>query len=348
MVAVKSHPLRTPLAVMVSCAGVLLCGGCGGSSEEVQIHSRIVVPHAHRVLTQIAAHPEPLSVVYVLENHRRDPLHIRQLTKSCACLSARVGRTVVSPWESTEVTVDLARDAPGRRSASVTVTTDAEGETNVVLSAEWEVVAGLQFEDAVVDFGAVLPGSRTERMVRLKKHTDDCRVLSATSESRRLEISRWSQDAEGAEVSLTLIAPEEPGRGSGHLRVTAAGIWPEEIHVPVSWQVREAIEAVPRRLFLGTAAAGAMLHGRFLLNDYLGRACHAANVETVGDGVPLTATASRDPSDLLTIELSVVATGEPGPKSAVVRVQLDAPEQAVLEVPVSWLISDLTISTAAP
>jgi hypothetical protein len=70
-------------------------------------------------------------------------------------------------------------------------------------------------------------------------------------------------------------------------------------------------------------------------------------VETIGSDQPLSASVSADGSGLVTIELTSVAGGESGPQPAVVRVQLDAPVNTVIEVPVSWLVSDLTISTAA-
>jgi hypothetical protein len=326
---------RIGMAMLLSA----VAAGCRRADPASVERPQIVIPDPHRELKAVAASPDPLQLVYVIENRQSVPLRLLERRLSCTCLGSRISRDLVPPWGSAEVTIELALNEPGRKQASVTLVTDA-ALPHPVISVDWDVVAPIACTEAMIDFGLLLPGTRTERSINLTKRLPKYRIISVESPAPPLVVSAWSQDDESGTVRLAVEAPETIGAGHGTLTVRAENTWPESFTVPVRWRVRNEIEAVPPRLYLG-ATKGASLQGRFALSDYRGRAIEIERIECLSGG-PVTANLFPGTTGVSVVEVSAAPSTESGAVTNDLRVHVQAPTACAVDVPISYVVQAMT------
>ena len=332
---------RRSVRAMALAALAGLCS-CERGAEQDRSLGRIHISDAHRTLPPSAAAREPQTVEYLVENRRGDPLRIEKLQLSCACLDARIDRDVIPPWESATVTLELSRMSPGEQQASVTLVTDAEGQRPPVLSAEWEVLTPVTPDVPILELGSVLPDSTVERELSLTKPVPGSTVTAVTSQSPHLQIVDWHQDEQSGVVRLRLNAPGDCGPGQAVVQIDTPAASPESLTVPVLWEVRKAVEAVPQRLFLGSTDSGRPLRGTIVTNDYQGRECRLERVVVEDAADAVSADFRIDPSGIAMIDVTAGTEGlESGVHQTLLRVHVAAPIRESIEVPVSWVAGQL-------
>ena len=207
---------------------------------------------------------------FPLTNRGGTDLHVTGLTTSCGCTDATVTADVIPPGGTAEVRAVITPKLPEARGASVTVATDDPDAPGTTLTIDWRAVAPWTPEPADLDFGPLRPGETAERTVRLVRHAvagghpagtpagldvgGNAALAAAWADA---EPAGDGGDGDDRAVRVRLTAPAELGRGSGVVAVGLTGGWVESLPVPVRYEVRDAVTALPPRAFLGSGPPGA-------------------------------------------------------------------------------------------
>jgi hypothetical protein len=158
----------------------------------------------------------------------------------------------------------------GVHSASVGIRTNSQANPEQLLSVYWTGIAPIQCETNEIAFGNLLAGQRQTRDIRLIRNSPQGELIGVSASSEELHIGQVRDTGDSIEVPVTVTAGEQRGSKSSRLIIRIEGGWPEELPVPVTWNVREAVEASPNPVFMGSVAAGERARRRIHLNAWDG------------------------------------------------------------------------------
>ena len=306
-------------------------------------------------LGQVAVTPAGHTARFSVMNRGLSDLRILNLSLSCTCTEAVPTAGRLAPGEAGEIRVTVTPAQAERRSAAVTVATDDPRRPQTRLRVRWEAVAPRRFEPDALDFGRVRPGQTLTRTVALPVrplaagNAGDGRAASPGRVGPPTATKSLAADPAPAgggradRVTVTLTAPTVLGPGRGRVTVPLTDGFTEQLTLPVRWDVRDTVEVLPSRLYLGEAAPGAPLTGRLTVladgpleveSAILGGFPDASatvrpvSVEEAGE------TSTRRAA----VTVAAAAPSAVGPHTADLTLTIAAPDRRTLTVPVSVLV----------
>ncbi|MBS0203463.1 MAG: DUF1573 domain-containing protein [Planctomycetes bacterium] len=113
------------------------------------------------------------SHVFSLQNEGRQDLIVKQKSKSCDCLSAKIDREVIKPGEAAKVTLEVKPNSLIHKQATVTIKTD-DGASHVYQIQSWTYSPVMldSGRDLPISFGQLAPGARVSGKHRLTVYSN--------------------------------------------------------------------------------------------------------------------------------------------------------------------------------
>jgi hypothetical protein len=197
-------------------------------------------------------------------------LEILEIRPSCSCTKIVLEEPRIPAGETRNLELLVSIHESGVRSAAVTLRTNATDDPECHVSVHWKGMAPFECETPQVAFDDVLPESRHTREIRLRRQIPEGRMQGVTSTNPELRIGPLVDTDEYVAVPLELLAGVEPGPKTARLLCRIDEGWPPEWSIPVTWRVRELVEAEPNPVFLGSVPAGMRTRQRVVLSGHHG------------------------------------------------------------------------------
>ena len=208
-----------------------------------------------------------------LENTGSVPVVVDKPSVSCSCtVPSLLEKTELSPGKVLDLTVlTKPPDSPSLRKP--VLFTFYEKGTGASRRAQIEILGTLRLPMEVtpnrVDFGQVVPGAPSQRMVRFVELPTARFVLKGVDvgtlpSTHAIEEVQHSNGLRAYRLKLTLLAGEGEAAGTqiSELVVTLDGVAKKKVSIPVRYSIGAPIKAVPAALAFGTAEVGKVYEAR--------------------------------------------------------------------------------------
>ena len=315
---------------------ILLLGvfGCGSASTEVIAprSPRLFIKEHTIELGDVFLQPDIRRVDVQLSNIGIGELHITEFQRSCTCTEIDVDRTSIPTGEDASLGILVTIKEPGKRSASVTIHSDTDDGNPQLVTVYWTGIAPIICVASSVDFGSVRPDQTVERIVRLTRRNPKSRLVSLTSSGEELTVGTIREDGKFIDVPVTLSAGTRRGRRSAQLVVKVEEGWPEEVSLPVHWNVRDPIEANPEKLFLGSVIPNQRVRRRVIISSLDGATVNLGTITAAPDPNSMSFTMNGLESGQMVLDIDWTAPSDIGVSRGQVRIQVVAPEEHELLV----------------
>jgi hypothetical protein len=201
----------------------------------------------------------------------------------------------------------------------------------------WYAVAEVEPDPLRIVFGNVKPGTRHNRPVSLRVRSSRAKVTSWECIPAHRLTAHPVGDA--AAVTVQLDAGDEIGSFAGTLIGTIDGAWPTVLRIPIEWSVRQSVEALPPRLFLGHVPPGQRITRSLVVSSPTGEQFGISAVACRGiDG--LEAQVRDGQGNGTWIEVMWTAPAARGPLSGTIEIALGGTDSDALRVPVSGFVAE--------
>ncbi|MEM9700873.1 MAG: DUF1573 domain-containing protein [Planctomycetota bacterium] len=337
---------RSAAAFLVLLAAASGCDADLSDSGHAAGRPRAAFPKKHVDLGEILKEDGIREARFTVSNRGDAPLRILSLTMSCSCSSAEESSPVVEPGGDEELVVSVKPDTAGDGSASLTVRTNDARRPFTVLSVAWHARAARYLDPPELDFGAVRPGSRSERTVLVSTavESDDRaaggRVLQPSAHAPLTAELSESVAVGEDRIVVVLDAPESPGGGSAMIEIPLDGENAYRLMLPVRWRVRSAIEAIPSRLYLGQVDPGDELEGVVRILVEPGVEILSARAPDRPDAeISVEKAATQTDRERWAVRVRTTAVTAEGPDTFNLLIKPSG-EHRALEVPVAYVVAD--------
>ena len=249
--------------------GAAPLGSDGTAGAAVAAAPRAVFPEPVCDLGDVPIDPDGHVARFPVVNGGTAPLRLREVAPGCGCTAADVTASVVPPGETAFILAKVTSDKPEVKDVGLRVTTDDPDAPTETLRVRWRAVAPVTADPPRIELGTVRPGATVTRTVRLVRHDVPGRAGEPGTPAVAPAAGPLSVAA-GASVwepfEVTLVAPGDPGPGSGMLTVPLAGGWTDRLTVPVRWRVRDLADVRPRVVHLGAGVGGGPVRSRLIIS----------------------------------------------------------------------------------
>jgi hypothetical protein len=323
--AIRSARQGRRMTRVAAAGGFLLLSlvhvGCAPEIDKPDGPMLLVLGAQHRDLGDL---PVSLNQPHVetseIENVGSRTAEILKLEASCACSSVVIDRTIIDPGVRATVRMRLSLKSPGEKSASVEVWTVGAPATPTRVSLRWNVHRPVEVDPPALDFGALQPGSRAAKVIRILRRpsspADACRIVSIEIHPPDdLRVTSWETDswdplAESLQVELE--GSERGKEGAASVRLLLDDPELPIIEIPVSWHVPKLVEVAPSSVFLGSLQPGTVVQRSALLEaDGLGPE-DVLGVAFADPNVPLPFTVRALSENVVLVQFSITAPNESG------------------------------------
>ena len=265
-------------AALLAAAALPALGGCDAGADPAAGAPRAVFGETERDAGLIPVSPAGHEFRFPVENRGGGPLRITDLGRQ---LRLHRRRPHSGTWsrrgKAAEIVVKIAPKLPENRAARVTVYTDDPRAPATDLRID--VAVGRPLDARPAGTGLRRPPPRRDggedRAAAAAPRGGagggiGGATLSATpaalAAGRAADKGSGDDDAAGySAVRVTLTAPPEFGPGRGSVTAAVEGGWADALAVPVRWEVRDIVTAVPPRAFLGAGPPGSPGRARVLI-----------------------------------------------------------------------------------
>lgn len=336
--------MRNSIGILLLVVALTGCGPDNSQSKSAGSSPHLFVHERHRDLGDMAASPDAHSIILPIENHGDAPLRIHHLIASCRCTDARIDQDVIPPGASGRLRVAVRATEPGLHSATVQIASNDRDRPIRTVQVEWNCVTPVEAAPQVVDFGMVRPGETVQRTLTIllrppTQQTAQCiSRVSAAPDALRAELDIPPADSEGAiqpVVTLTLIAADDPGVGSGSVVFDLHDTWRERLTVPVRWEVHHRLSIDPKNLFLGVVQGEKSGHGEIAVQAEPGLEIAFLSAELDPQWSDFRATCDRISSRELHIHIEAAPPASAGVHTGELRIHLAGDERSTFRVPVT-------------
>lgn len=253
----------------------LLISGCGGRATGPDSSASTPFDAARPPVLVVVQPTRNLGVVdlgkrvetFELSNSGGSDLTIKSITKSCSCLNAELSRDRIPPGQAATLELTIHPRQPEQRGASLQIATDDPLSPNFRVSVDWVARGPIQVDPEKFDFGVVRPGVPATISFVVVKDTSKVSADSQThvqptprgAMTARLKAETSTTEQRSETWELTLEANDSGTDSTGSVQLTFDGADVGNIHIPVLWQLRNAVQATPKNLFLGVGGPGEVL-----------------------------------------------------------------------------------------
>ena len=210
-------------------------------------------------------------------------------------------------------------------------------------------VAPLEFDSYQVDLGALRPGETAERTLALVRRADErwpaCNVgLAECFPDEKLQ-AEWIEDSASEsdsspskQLRIRVVAGEESGDSMGRVIVQLTECWRPTLVIPVTWRVRDAIEAAPSMLFLGTEDPGHRPSGQIMVSADSGAELEVREVKFKDPVEGSSVTWERQTLNSVLVRVEMVLGKEVGLQKSEIQIVCSKPVDKTLTVPISAFV----------
>lgn len=196
---------------------------------------------------------EVIEHTFTLENQGDQVLRIHRIRSSCGCTVPKIGKEILNPGETTEVTVrlDLAGRS-GTQRQNITLSSNDPKQPAFTLSATGEALPSIRIEPRTLNFQQIEATARPEGRIFLQSTTGKPFDLkNVTSNNNRVELRVVAAaDRMSAEIFVTPL----PQKGEGHFTDVLIIETSEEdlasVRALVMWQISSGVSLSPAVLSL--------------------------------------------------------------------------------------------------
>lgn len=330
------------LIIFLSCA----CSRTEQSSGPPQIHFL----ETEHELGELAVDPnQTYPVSFTFKNRGFSPLRIEQVVSSCSCTNTHITKDHLEPGEEGQIHVSIAVEIPEERRATLAVYTNDPLNRHVKLNLSWRAVAPLEFDSYQVDFGALRPGETAERTLALVRRADErwpaCNVglpkcfPDANMQAEWIEDSASESDASpGKQLRIRVVAGEESGESKGRVIVQLTECWRPTLVIPVTWRVRDLIEAAPSMLFLGTDEPGQRPSGQIMVSADSDAELEVRDVKFKDPVEGSSVTWERQTPNSVLVHVEMRLGEEVGLQKSEIQIVCSKPVEKTVTVPISAFV----------
>ena len=347
--------MKTVVASTLSILPIVICLGCGDAAAPHLANQEVAVPETPAIefdLTELDLGDVPVDrekkadASIEFRNAGGAPLHVAKIETSCQCSVAHVD-PLVAPHAAGQVRLKLARSAPQPHTSTLVVHSNDPKAKHVRLTVKWRAVAPVEFEPYSVDFGPLLPDQTAEKTVQVvARATDDaatrCELGSVECYPPAAIEASWETDADGPlslRESRTLRVSLHPGAESGSWRGKIVLPLPDsrqsQLMLPVRWTVRDRVEVSPASVFLGSAAADALLSKNLTVSVAKDDVLEIEDIRIEPDESAFTATIEKATASVALIRVQARLSRNSGPLKGSLAVTCKQPVVRTIHIPLT-------------
>ena len=283
---------------------------------------------------------------FEVANTGAGPLAITQLERSCRCADVDIDRTTLLPGEKTTLTITISPRESEQKTANVTVHSNDQTSPQTRISLDWTARGAVHSETHQLDFGVVRPSIAAHKTLKIERNLTQipvtCKALFRSSPPGIMQSElKHSEELQGRleeTWEITLLADENFKDHSGRLYLTFEGSDEGGLSLPVSWSMRNVIEAEPKRLFLGVGAPSEKVTRTVELSADQGTVLKVSKIENMDPKLTMVTSDVEVSPELTRIEVQATLPEEPGSYVGKLRVELESPSGTVIEIPVVCVV----------
>lgn len=312
--------------------GVLGCDRSTNPSPSSAPGAQWAVEQPRVDLGELFLKPEPHRCEFLVKNAGSVELEILEIRPSCSCTRIVLQDTSIPAGEQRTIQLLVTVNELGVHSATVTLRTNSAEEPECHLSMHWTGIAPIQCETNQIAFGNLLPGQRQTREVRLSRNSPKGRLIGVFAQTQELHVGPARESGDAITLPVTVTAGEQRGARNSRLILRIEDGWPEELPVPVTWNVRDAVEASPNPLFLGSVTAGERTRRRIHLSHIDGAQFVLESYEPANTVEGIAATWQALDDGRLAVDVDWMAPSQAGVYRGVLPFNLQTPQPQKLLV----------------
>lgn len=271
-----------------------------------------------------------------LKNEGDAPAHLKHIQKSCAaCSPLRLGRELVNPGESSELTVRMNSGIKkGVHEEKVFVQTDDPKLTSgtLTISVKWTVKAFLECQPAAIGFGKKLYATTLDMPITVDAEglATPVRVKEAKCSSPHIRIG--APQAQGARtiVPLSILPTAPAGKFGAEIAIETTSVREPRMIVPVTGYVVGAFEPAQRYINFGAVSQGKEVRRELKItqsdprSQIVGADCDATLMKCQ----------IRRQGNSLVLQADLLPSVKPGSHHTTVTLKTTCPVQKTIALPV--------------
>ena len=340
--------------------GLLTLAGCGtGAAQSDPTTKNHSVPSGPPALVVVQPNRN-LGVVelgkrietFEISNSGGSDLTIKSLRKSCGCVQVELSRTTIPPGQSSRLQLTISPRQPEQRAASITIESNDPIESSSRVVVEWTARGAIHADREKLDFGVVRPGVPTTLTLNIEK---DAKKVSALCQTivkptpkgvfkAQLKGETSTPDKRVETRDITFQSDETLTESSGRLFLSFAGEDHGDILIPVSWQLRKAVQATPGSLFLGVGTPGDKLSKSIELTADPGVRLKVSKAQHQDGPIDFVTRLVEVNAETTRVEIDATLPSQAGSYLGRLRVECETPAGAVVEVPVTCVVRAAAVS----
>ncbi len=287
---------------------------------------------------------------FEISNTGGSDLTIKSLTKSCSCLNVKLSREQIPPGQSASLQLTIEPKQPEQRGASLLIDSDDPLSPKSRVSVDWVARGPINVEPEKLDFRVVRPGVASTIKFQI---VTDMRKVKANSKSfaqatprdllQAQLVSNTATPEQRVETwELTLKADETSTETQGMVVLSFEGADAGDIQLLVNWELRNAVQATPRSLFLGVGGPGEKLTKSIELTSDPGVILKVSQASQLEGVIDFTANAVEVNSETTRVEIIATLPVKAGSYMGRLSVVCESPANMVVEVPVICVVRETT------
>ena len=334
--------------------GLLTLVGCGtGSAQSDPATTNLSVPSGPPSLVVVQPNRN-LGVVelgkrvetFEISNSGGSDLTIKSLRKSCGCVQVELSRTTIPPGQSSRLQLTISPRQPEQRAASITIESNDPVSPDSRVVVEWVARGAVHADREKLEFGIVRPGVPSRLTLHVEKDANKvstlCKTIVKSTPTGVLQAHLKSETVTPNKRTeawdITLQADETLTESSGRLYLSFAGEDHGDILIPVSWQLRKAVQATPGSLFLGVGTPGETITKSVELTSDPGIPLKVMKADHQDGKIDFQARLVELNAETTRVEIDATLPSTVGSYLGKLKVQCEVPVGAVVEIPITCVV----------
>lgn len=339
-----------------------LLSGCSvddRSSPEGSNSGAIVAePQMHELGTLIKGQSPTIEVTTKIKNIGQGSLDLGEVSASCECTSARLGKRRLSTGEETElITTIRVGDVAGPRSTRIQLLSSDLKKPRLEIGFAWEADNPISLPEFSINTPPIRPNQPFSQSIpvtiRYIGMCAQCQVL-ATSSSPKLS-TEWVGSSRSPSGHIDQIIRNDPGFIAGkfniniqpsieplrHSETVAIELRCKEtirarLVLPIAWTIEPLIQASPQRLFAGTEKGNTSRRFTVFLQTRSGKPLEILSV-TASNNLNIKYYSEPTKGQLAFVTIEVFFPVTRGPWRETITLKTNQAESKDLTVPISGI-----------
>jgi len=272
-------------------------------------------------------------------------LRISEVTASCGCAKPVISNADIEPNGEAIISVQFqAKGVPGPMNHLVQFLSNDVAHASVRLQLTAEVQPLVQAVPTQVYFGTVAPGAEVEKQIRLiSPRGIPFSISQIEGSSSRLDIEfKAGVESVAHSITVTWRAGRETEFIQEKLLVRTSSAAESRLVILVGGEVKGLLNVTPRMALLGSVAPESEIPLRLRLSHPTADV-QSGRVNAVGSISLAGFEATAEQGEKL-LEVRILIPKNPGSFAGSITIEITAPEEVLIKVPVMGLVQRVTES----